>query len=227
MSAFSQRYMNQADPLRTERRVELAVLVLVVLLLLQILWGAYRALFPAVPEPFMPAPESLRVGALNDGASLTAESRAEIRERPVFWVSRKALGPGERAASGEDPAPGGGDKKPREISGVKLSGVFGAGDAAGIIVLVDGTKRRIMVGEEMNGWTLDAVTPVEAMFSDGGRQASLALKRGKLPVSELAAESPAADDSANPPAGNAGEEVPDTLGLGGGDRNRGKKTKQK
>ncbi len=50
--SFLQRYHRQLDPLRSERRVELVVLVLLALLVLQLVWGAYRSVFPSVPRRY-------------------------------------------------------------------------------------------------------------------------------------------------------------------------------
>ena len=129
------------------------------------------------------------------------------------------------------------------IKGIKLAGVFGAGEDAGIIIIGKDKKRRLAVGDEIDGWTLESVDPVEATFSRGVTEARLELKRGKLQFTEVSgnageASSDASNGGAPAPAqqGNrapakpapkrpvAKQEAPEGLGLGGGDRNRGKTT---
>ena len=78
--------------------------------------------------------------------------------------------------------------KSGNIDKVKLKGVFGSGDSAGIIALVDGSKRRIRVGDTVEGWTLVAVKPDRGIFENAGRRRTLVLKRmpaaAKLAASE-------------------------------------------
>ena len=85
---FFARYQGLSDPIRTERRVELIVLVLLVLLLLQFGWGSYRALFPPIPDPVRPMRDSLQVANVQGLSVVSPEQRAQIRQRPLFWASR-------------------------------------------------------------------------------------------------------------------------------------------
>ena len=71
-----ERYRVTDDPQRTERRVELVLVVLLLLLLLQLLWGSFRAIFPAVPEPKQPRQESLRLNQLDGAEQLDAASHS-------------------------------------------------------------------------------------------------------------------------------------------------------
>ena len=63
------------------------------------------------------------------------------------------------------------------IDGVKLLGIFGSGEVAGIIIRLDtGKRERLVVGEAVNGWTLQSVTSRGANFqSDAGTRANLAM----------------------------------------------------
>ena len=223
------RYQGLSDPLRAERMVELVVLVLLGLLVLQLLWGGYRALVPSIPESVRPARDSLSVSEISGLAVVSPEQRAQIRQRPLFWASRAPLPPAEPVKAKPDPDAAKA-AKPGKIENVKLAGVFGAAETVGIIIISKGKKRRVMVGEEINGWTLQAVGETSADFNASGKQASLALKRGEIQVSEVA-QSEATDDnnadgadkeskSTNKRKAAKKKERPDTLGLGGGDRNR-------
>ncbi|MEP4146609.1 MAG: type II secretion system protein N [Halioglobus sp.] len=221
------RYQGLSDPLRTERRVELAVLVLMVLLLLQLLWGAYRAASPAIPEPVRPARDSLAVIDISGLAVVSPEQRAQIRQRPLFWATRAPVQPPEavKPEAAEPKAP-----KAGKIDNVKLSGVFGAGDATGIIVVTKGKKHRVMLGEEIQGWTLQSVDPTSAELTTNGKLATLALQRTEI-LSQQAEDDQTEKGKA---AGRQGQKkktaagqkkkpvkkktVPEGLGLGGGDR---------
>ena len=183
MTAIARRYRNLADPQKTQRLVELGVVVLAALFLLQLMLGVLGAALFSSPEPVFPARDSLAVTQLADAPELATPQREEIRNRPLFWASRRPLesdvaqtpgSGGEAEASSELVV------KPGKIDGTRLTGVFGAGESAGIIVLSKGKKRRLAVGEEIEGWTLESVNPTEAVFSSAGREARLVLVRGKL-----------------------------------------------
>ncbi|KAA1194531.1 hypothetical protein F0M18_03645 [Pseudohalioglobus sediminis] len=237
---LASRYRNLTEPLQTERRVELVLLVLVLLLVLQVLWGLYRAIVPSVPDPVRPTSEALATRDLVAMQAVPADARAGIRQRPLFWVTRRPVNAVEQPAA-ETTASASKDAKPQKIEGLKLAGVFGAGDSAGIIVLAKDKKHRVTVGQEIKGWTLQSVGSTEALFSSNGREAKLALKRGKIEFAEVppeelpAAEGSKAEASDAPPAaqaeatprkqappGNKRKPAPaaggDSLSLGGGDR---------
>lgn len=166
------RYAVAADPLRTQRRIELLVLLLGLLLCLQLAYGGLRLVMMDAPEPVAPAADSLTVPVVLSPQTVTAEQRNEILARPLFWAGRRALDP---VATREDPGEQqGGDAG---ISGVKLVGIFGAGDTAGIIALVKGQKRRILVGGSLDGWTLEKVAPDSGVFARAGQRETLSLQR--------------------------------------------------
>ena len=227
MSVFA-RYHGLSDPLRTERRVELLVLILVVLLLLQFVWGGYRAMFPPIPDAVRPMPDSLQIADVLGLSAASPEQRAQIRQRPLFWASRAPLVPEPEKAK---PKPAKTNvPKPGKIENVKLSGVFGGGDTGGVIVIAKGKKRRVMVGEELDGWTLRSVDPVSAIFTSGAQQANLALSVVEVSQSQTTSNQPAAgeqtaqnqkksaaDDKTKRKAKKK-DNPPDQLRLGGGDR---------
>lgn len=162
------------DPLRSERRIELVVLLLFLLLLLQLAYGASRLAILATPEPIMPATDSLEVMSSIALDGITAEQRMEIRNRPLLWSGRR---PVENVAS----LPESEESKDREFKDIKLRGVFGTGESVGIIALVKGKPRRILLGEEIDGWKLESVENNEAVFAAGSRRqkSSLQLATGQ------------------------------------------------
>ena len=222
---FFARYQGLSDPLRTERRVELIVLVLLVLLLLQFGWGSYRALFPPIPDPVRPMRDSLQVANVQGLSVVTPEQRAQIRQRPLFWASRTpvVLEP----VKPESEPKKANAAKPGKIENVKLSGVFGGSDTGGVIVISKGKKRRLMVGEELDGWKLKSVEAFSANFSSGDQQATLALSIVEISQAQALEEQVPADDKVSnggtiPSAKTKSNrkskkesEVPDRLRLGG------------
>jgi len=170
--ALRGRYTQSADPLRTQRRLELAALLLGLFICLQLVAGLVGLAVSAGPAAIEPAADSLRVPAVSAPAVVAAAERNEIISRPLFWVGRR---PVEVVAAIPDPESARGGSK--ELKQVKLVGLFGGGETVGAIVLVKGKKQRILRGESLEGWTLDAVDPGEAVFRRGARRQALPLER--------------------------------------------------
>lgn len=159
-----------SQPLRTERQLDLVVVLLGMALLLVLGLGVYLLHSVGPPEPVMPAADSLTTDQPLRPARPTQDQVAELRDRPLFWASRR-------------PAPAGGvaeekkvDSKAGEIDGIRLVGVFGSGDSAGIMVTVnDSARKRLQLGDKINGWKLEEVAGIEAILSAGPRRKTLVL----------------------------------------------------
>jgi hypothetical protein len=213
LQALQARYRVAADPLRTERRIELLVLVLCLVLCLQLVYGVSRLLLLSDPQPKSPAEGALRVRNVVQYQSVTDEESAKIRARPLFWVSRRPAGVTATTVVSNKPKAATPVKK---IQGVKLVGMFGDGDAAGIILIVKGKKQRIMVGQEIDSWTFDSVEHGRAIFTSAGKREVLELHKSAI-ATPTVSESPVPDDTAvgdvaAPPIAAKPEE---TLSLGG------------
>ncbi|QFU76703.1 hypothetical protein EY643_14155 [Halioglobus maricola] len=208
-------------------------------MLLLVAFGAFRVVSPSLSAPIPPSLDSLGVTVAGGPGELAQEQRVEIQSRPLFWPSRRPLEPAaeEPLTAVNEPTAA------KPLKGVTLKGVFGAGEDAGVIVLSKDRKRRLLVGDSLNGWTLDSVQPTEVRFVDGANEAVLQLNRGKLSKSAKRSDGSAAASTAPeraepepvpaeplpasarhraapvvPAAGSSGGSG---LGLGGGDRNRG------
>ena len=169
------RYAVTVDPLRSERRVEAVLVALGFALCLQLLYSGARLALVSSPEAILPAEDALRAAAPGSLAAVTAEQSDEIRRRPLFWQDRRPLASDASVAVTEEAA-----EEAGEIKGVKLVGVFGSGDSAGVIALVKGKKQRILQGDAVQGWTLESVAPDRAVLATGDRRAELLLKQGKV-----------------------------------------------
>ena len=172
LTRIGSRYRVSGDPLRTLRRIELAAVLLGLLFCLQLALGGLRLATLSAPDPVTPAPDSLRVPAVLSPVSVAASERNEIISRPLFWSGRR---PVEEVATLSEP-----QAKAGELKGVTVVGLFGSGERAGIIALVKGQKRRILLGDVVEGWTLKSVAPFELVVANGGRTETLSLERGSV-----------------------------------------------
>ena len=191
MHSISQRYRVSEDPLRTLRRMEMVALLLVLLLCLQLAFGGFGLAAMTGPEPVQPAADSLHVPQVYGPAVVAAEERNEIITRPLFWAGRQPES--EVVVLPEDD-----EAKAGNLKGIKLVGVFGSGERAGIIALVKDKKRRILVGESIDGWTLESVDPGEIQLGNGDQRETLTLQQGKIKKAEPAP--PAVNDAARKPS---------------------------
>lgn len=235
LTRISSRYSVATDPLRTERRVELAALVLLFVILLQLLWIAARAALPVLPAPIMPAADSLAVSTVSDTGGVSSADSAEVQNRPLFWASRRAVDmpagsdvTGAELLMAAEPA--------RELKDLDVTGIYGSGDTGGAIVSYKGKQRRVAVGDEVDGWTLHRVEHGEVVWVSGGRedrrrllpQPVVAMAPAPAPVvvpdearASVARKSSAATDAVRKGRpGNSNKEEPGLslggLALGGG-----------
>ncbi|MEZ5572073.1 MAG: hypothetical protein R3E64_08625 [Halioglobus sp.] len=105
---------------------------------------------------------------------MTAEQSNEIRQRPLLWPERRPMEAVVEVPESQKEK----QKGLKEFKEIKLLGVFGVGDSIGIIAKVKENTKRIHLGEEISGWTLESVGTNDATFTMGKRQEKLVL----LPV---------------------------------------------
>jgi hypothetical protein len=182
---FSSRYRETANPLLSERRIELVAVALTVVLLVQVLYSILRLSNLSEPESIAPA---LDVMIASDPIAIelvSAELSEELRARPLFWPSRRTRENEAVPASAAKKT----SARKTELDKVKLVGIFGAGESAGIIALVRGKKQRILVGEAVEGWSLDSVARNEVVFSDGRRRKVLILQPQKYVAASATSDS--------------------------------------
>lgn len=170
LQAVLARYQVQQNPLKTERRVELAAIALLILLLASAIFGGLGLVAGQGPRPVLPSADSLEAQKLQLDSALTAEQAAEILSRPLFWQSRRPLVPPPRVVAKPKP------KAPKQLKGVVVVGVYGAGDGLGLIATIDGAFSRIGKGQSVKGWQFDAYEDGAAVFVSGGERSVLPLE---------------------------------------------------
>ena len=214
MKAFVQlvdRYKVTANPLFSERRVELLAVVLTLLLFLQLLYSALRLSVLSEPEPIAPASDVMSISDPMVVEMVSAELSEELRTRPLFWSSRRVQVSEPGVSSQVKKAAASKSK----LGKIKLVGIFGGGESAGIIALVNGKKRRILLGENVEGWSLDSVARNEAVFADGARRETLILQAQEYIVTPVAAGGSVAAPGGVPAAAK-GKTAKRSLGFGFG-----------
>lgn len=171
---FSDRYLVAGGTGSTERKVELLAIGLALLLLLQLVYAGISLATLSEPDAILPSFDGAADADPVAVQRVTAEQREEVGARPLFWTSRRPA-PGA-AADGAAAAAA----KRGNLDKVKVVGVFGSGSTAGVIVQVEDERQRMLLGEELLGWTLDAVHQDRVDFSRAGRQETLDLVKGEI-----------------------------------------------
>lgn len=196
LKGFLTRYQVQQNPLKTERRIELAAIFLLFLLLASMLAGGVGLVASQGPEPVLPSADSLAAQELKLDSGLTAEQAAEILSRPLFWQSRRPLIPPPKVVAKPKA------KAPKKLKGVVLMGVYGAGEGLGLIATIDGAFSRINKGQSVKGWQFDAYEDGAAVFISGGKRSVLPLEltAPSVKVVSVAKESEAGSGVVNEPA---------------------------
>lgn len=129
----------------------LAGATLAAVLAWQWLWPAQRAIWNPPPpqlqdiqamQPALPRP----AGDWPDWQNLILQ----MQERPLFMLSRRLPPPPPK----ED-TPAQSDQWERAT----LLGTYAAGQVSGAFLLFDGQPQRLVLGQELGGWTLHAVQP--------------------------------------------------------------------
>lgn len=104
-----------------------------------------------------------------------------LLERPLFWGRRRPLAPEQPApAVAAAPKKPAGPKKPA-LAGYRLAGMFSSEFDAGVVVVGPKERRRLVVGQSIDGWMLERVDENGAVFvheASQGRQgrSTIALK---------------------------------------------------
>ena len=177
LARLRDRYRVSADPLRTERRVELAVVALATVLLLQLVWAGTRMLLAGDVAPMTPAADSLIVAEVPRPQSVDAEDSAAVQARPLFWAERRPLEVVASTPAEDEPA----EKNERaapKMKNVTLLGVFGSGRTGGAIVAVKGSRNASPWASACRTGDCRKSRPTARCLSAAGRAMSASCCRG-------------------------------------------------
>lgn len=167
-----------------ELRLRQVALVLAGLLVLQVLYAGITLVFRGEPEPIPPAASTLEVGSSAYRTPGPDGQGADIVARPLFWAGRQpheaAPAPEPVVAAPAQPAP---------LKDIKLLGVYSAGPNSGIIVSLEGERRRLQIDDEVDGWTFSMMSDDGAIFANGASSTELRLEHA-LPAVKDADRTP-------------------------------------
>lgn len=219
--------MQSFKNLNIYQRVKLVTAVLAGLLVLLLIVGSlWAATLPPAPV-LKPSPESLQVSAVvlsavdaethyldglmpivtdageSRAVDEAAGERSIMASRPLFWADRRPVV--FDASQMEVTEEQGNPARANELDSVELSGVYFAGDASGVIVRIDGQRRRVALGEDLLGWKLKSVDGAEVRFVSDGQEKSIQLEhaRGGDYTPATSRKTPA---SANEPASDRAQQ---------------------
>lgn len=206
LQSIFQRYKVQEYPLKAERYVELAVVITLGIFVLTLLLSALDSVTMGL-SPVAPSEESMQAKEVRKMAVLEQDGSDKILARPLYWEERR---PVDALAATEVSSEPKADKV-EKLDGVEIRGVFGAADALGLIVVIDGKqKQRIAPGETIKGWSVDGINNGEIVLSNGRRKATLVLETSTPAVSiARQQESQPETNMSQPPEPNPSEDLSD------------------
>ncbi|WOJ96524.1 hypothetical protein R0137_14920 [Congregibacter brevis] len=158
------RYSVQVEPQRSERRLELIVLALILVIGLQVVWWFLAHTSNVQVKAVAPAGDSLRVMDARAPGSITAPQSLQLQARPIFWASRR---PNANAVA-QQPVAGSTGKAARRLEGLQVAGAVGAGDQGKAIVIYKDKLMRLGIGDRVAGWSLQSVSLDQVVFVSAG-----------------------------------------------------------
>ncbi|EED31010.1 conserved hypothetical protein [gamma proteobacterium NOR5-3] len=191
------RYRVDANPERSERRLELVVIALLLVVLLQVLWWMFGRLGSVGVTAVAPAKDSLSVVDTRVTGAITAPQSLQLQSRPLFWASRR---PEAKAPPPQKTKPGN-NKPARRLEDLQVAGAVGAGDQGKAIIIYKDKLMRLGIGDKVGGWSLQSVSLGEVVFVSAGARDVRRLTPLPVIAAQTAPKAPAA--SAQAPAKSA------------------------
>lgn len=151
--------------IRLARLPAMVLIVLVVVVGLLVAWSGWHITKVQPAPPVAPA----LVGKLAPSTA-TSPVGPDLLQRPLFWPERRPV-----ALTDEPELPPESAPPPLQLNALQLLGVFKNGDKGGAIIRYKDKQQRLMTGQAIDDWELDAVVP----------QGVLLLKDGQLHEIEL------------------------------------------
>ncbi len=152
-----------------DRLMRAFAMALTLLVLLVAIAGVYWVQRTPQPIPVAPIVDLVEPVRRTD-MGLEPELIDGLQSRPLFWVGRRPLEPPvEPSPEEEVPVPV--QRGPDPMDQVKLVGIYGSEASSGVIIQVDGERRRLRVLDSVEGWLLTHVSLEGALFvSDQGSE---------------------------------------------------------
>lgn len=145
-----------------------------VLLLLALLIAVILVWTLAPPSPLLPTSASITAIEIVTPEKGDTSYNGAFLERPLFWRERRPF-VAEASVQDESPAPG-----PDPFVKVKLVGIFAADADSGVILDIDGKRKRLLMNGKVDGWKLTRILPDTVTFtyysSDNGAPIDRPLK---------------------------------------------------
>ncbi|MDP5071424.1 MAG: hypothetical protein NWQ45_11045 [Congregibacter sp.] len=163
--ALRNRYRVNAEPQRSQRRLELLLLALLLVVVLQVVWWLMNGLREPDVATVEPARDSLRVVDVNATGTISASQSLQLQSRPLFWVSRR---PVVQVSAPSTADSGSGESPARRLEDLQVTGALGAGDQGKAIVVYKEKRMRLGIGDSVAGWTLQSVGFGEVVFASAG-----------------------------------------------------------
>lgn len=132
------------------------------------------------PPGLRPDPSTLAVADAQIRTQAGAVAESSALERPLFAVTRR---PAEATPKIAEKAPEG----VRTLDELRAVGLIGAASGGVLLVRNEGRVRRVVVGEQIEGWTLVAVEARGARLVRGDEVRELLLQRPGSPISPASA----------------------------------------
>ena len=219
------RYRVSENPLKTERRVELALVIVACVLLLQVIYGILGAGRVAEIAPVAPAPDAIAPVAGESPVIPSLEQSSAIEQRPLFWATRRPVSETGSNVTKKKVVPvKPAAKQAKELKNVQLVAVFAQGDQGMAIVIVKGKRHRLSVGDEIEDWTVESVDANSVSIRNGADVQQLGLKRQGI-AGQLAAGGSGIETGIEPEVeldpqsaaeAKARQEADNSLSFGGG-----------
>lgn len=169
--------------LSTITKVYLVVFLCLLILGISLVYAAVSHFSRGPDAPIVPAKDVLVWKDYNPGEIPTG--RLGITENPLFWEERQPyVPPAVEKVNVELP-----QVNATPLKGVKLLGLYLAGDESYALLQNKDEKVQVQQGQVFEGWTLTRVTLTEAVFSssaaDGGESLAVLKLTDREPLTEI------------------------------------------
>jgi hypothetical protein len=142
--------------------------------LLGLVLGILALAFMGGTERITPSGNALAPWEASFVDSDTMEDERALLERPLLWASRRPIPPPEPVLPVETPSESEAAPVKSALEGYRLAGIFQSDFDAGVIIVGPKERKRMVIGDTIDGWMLEQVRSDDALFVNGGSRSSKA-----------------------------------------------------